>query len=540
MENNETIGCVGRIVSAEIESANDQSVILKFADKHARVPRRLWSGSAEIGSPCRIYLESEASDGTYNASIDKVLPVLLWEKLSLAFRGKEKIRVRIVAADRDGLICDAASVMARLPYGETMISPHDAQQNIGKDLDVWITSFLDTKGEIRLSQLAPQAGQKQKLKKAFEAQIAKDQTYDATVVGIKAYGVFADIGCGVTGLIHRGDLTWENEVPDKAVKLGDRVRVVVLSNEDKRLRLGRKQLLEDTWTKAAQNIHTGDIVEGHVCALMKFGAFIKMTNSIEGLVLNRELSWDSDEISAEDVLKMNERVRAVVIAVEQPRHRILLSIKRAQRDEPWENAKSAYRVGDRVKAPILNIVEIGIFIDLNNGMRGFIRKNDALRDGITGDWQSHFKIGTPIESVVLGFDDPHRCVQLGVRQLANIQFDDFAARYHVGQRVPVVIKRLLSFGAIAQIDGLDIDGLIHISEMSQKRVAQVSDVVHEDDKLEVTIIKMDTDKRRVSLSLIAEPFDALPTDENDTSEPESRQTNATLGDLFPESMKRRP
>lgn len=540
MENNETIGCVGRIVTAEIESANDQSVILKFDGKRACVQRKLWSGSTDIGTPCRIYLESEDSNGMYRASIDKVLPVLLWEKLSLAFRGKEKIRVRIVAADRDGLICDAASVMARLPYGETMISPHDAPQNIGKDLDVWMTSFLDTKGEIRLSQFAPQAGQKQKLKKAFEAQLAKDQTYDATVVGIKEYGVFADIGCGVTGLIHRGDLTWENEMPDKAVKIGDRFRVVVLSNEDKRLRLGRKQLLEDTWAKTAQNLHAGDSVEGDVCALMKFGAFVKMTNGLEGLILNRELSWDDNEVSAEAVLKMGDHVRAVVLAVEQPRHRILLSLKRAQRDEPWEKAKSAYGVGDRVKAPIMNIVEIGIFIDLNNGMRGFIRKTDALRDGITGDWQSHFKIGDSIESVVLGFDDQHRCIQLGVRQLANIQFDDFVARYRVGQRVPAIIKRLLSFGAIAQIDGLDIDGLIHISEMSQKRVAQVSDVVHEGDKVDVTIIKMDTDKRRVSLSLIAEPFDAAPADENDTLPPESSQTKATLGDLFPERMKRRP
>jgi small subunit ribosomal protein S1 len=299
-------------------------------------------------------------------------------------------------------------------------------------------------------------------------------------------------------------MTWGRiNHPSEQLKVGDALNVMVLDVdlEKERISLGLKQTMENPWEEIESRYPTGARVHGKVVNLAPYGAFIELEEGVEGLVHVSEMSWTKRVQRAADVLSMGDEVDAVVLAVSTEDKKISLGMRQTE-ENPWEIVAGKYPIGSSVTGQVRNFTTYGAFVEIEEGVDGMIHVSDMSWTRKVNHPSEMLEKGDEVTTVVLEIDSTNQRISLGLKQAQEDPWADIAKRYPVGTRVTGKITKVSSFGAFVEIEE-GVDGLIHISQISDEHIEKVKDVLNVGDDIEARVVKVDAAEHRIGLSVKA-------------------------------------
>jgi len=324
-----------------------------------------------------------------------------------------------------------------------------------------------------------------------------------TVKNITDFGAFIDLN-GLDGLLHITDMSWGRiGHPSEMLKAGDEIDVVVLdiNREKERVSLGLKQKMTNPWDDIETKFPIGTKVKGRVVNLVPYGAFVELEPGVEGLVHVTELSWTKRIAKPSDVLKQDQEVEAIVLGINREEQKISLGIRQLDTN-PWDGAPDKYPPGTQVKGKIRNLTSYGAFLELEEGLDGMIHVSDISWTRKINHPSEVLKKGDEVEAVVLEVDRVNQRISLGMKQLEIDPWENIDQYCKVGDLVTGQVTKLASFGAFVGLQH-DIDGLVHISQISEERVEKIKNVLKVGQEVTARVIKIDKGERRIGLSIKA-------------------------------------
>jgi len=339
------------------------------------------------------------------------------------------------------------------------------------------------------------------------------QIIQGTIRSLVDFGLFVDIG-GFEGLVHRSEIAWKDlPAPPSEYKVGDQVEVKVIDfdREKQKVSLSIKQLRANPWDGLSERYLPGTRITGKVVSVTDFGAFVELEKDIEGLVHVSELSWGHPE-SPREIVTEGDELEVVVLSCDEKTHRISLSLRRTQRD-PWEEVVATYPVGQRVVGAVTKITDFGAFVKLQEGIEGLVHVSE-LDWGHVSHPRDVLSEGDEVEVKVLNTDPEERRISLSIRELKANPWRQFLEQFALDEVVEGQITEIKDFGAFLRITP-EVDGLIHVSEISDQRIATPGDVLAVGDTVKARIIGINEEKHQVRLSMrsLLEPPDVPPARE---------------------------
>jgi len=327
------------------------------------------------------------------------------------------------------------------------------------------------------------------------------QIREGVVKNITQFGAFIDLG-GVDGLLHKSDMSWGRvNHPSEVVAVGDKLEVMILSvdAEASKISLGMKQKTQDPWLSAEERYSIGSTINGKVVSIVDYGAFIELEPGIEGLVHVSEMSWTRRVPHPSKILKKGDVIEAKVLDVDAAKQKISLGLKQLQMN-PWERLASKYPVGSKIVGKVRNLTDFGAFVEIEEGIDGLIHVSDLSWAKRTVNPSDVLKEGDGVEAVVLSIDPEKQRVSLGLKQIEPDPWIQVPEKYAIGSIVKGTIVNITNFGAFAKLQE-GVEGLIHISELDEKHVDSPQEVVSIGDQLDLKVISLDPEERRIGLSL---------------------------------------
>jgi small subunit ribosomal protein S1 len=324
-----------------------------------------------------------------------------------------------------------------------------------------------------------------------------------TVKNITDFGAFIDLN-GIDGLLHITDMSWGRVGhPSEILKVGQDIDVVVLdiNREKERVSLGLKQKLANPWDSIEQKYPVGAKVKGRVVNLVPYGAFVELEPGVEGLVHVTELSWTKRVAKPSDMLEPDQEIEAVVLGINREEQKISLGLRQLEAN-PWDQAMDKYPAGTKVKGKIRNLTSYGAFIELEEGLDGMIHVSDMSWTRKINHPSEVLKKGDEVEALVLEVDKTNQRIAVGMKQLLPDPWEGIDQMYKVGDLVTGKVTKLASFGAFIGLQH-EIDGLVHISQISEERIDKIKNVLKVDQEVTARVIKIDKSDRRIGLSIKA-------------------------------------
>jgi small subunit ribosomal protein S1 len=282
------------------------------------------------------------------------------------------------------------------------------------------------------------------------------------------------------------------------------VVVLDVNKEKERVSLGLKQKMANPWDNIETKYPVGAKVKGKVVSLVPYGAFVQLEMGVEGLVHVTELSWTKRVAKPSDVLKQDQEIEAIVLGINREEQKISLGIRQLE-SNPWDNAEAKYTVNARVKGKVRNLTSYGAFVELEEGIDGMIHVSDVSWTRKINHPSEVLKKGDEVEAVVLEVDRPNQRIALGIKQLSQDPWANIDQLYKVGDVVTGKVTKLASFGAFVGLQH-DIDGLVHISQVSEERVDKIKNVLKAGQDVSARVIKIDKGERRIGLSIKAASY----------------------------------
>ena len=323
------------------------------------------------------------------------------------------------------------------------------------------------------------------------------------VKNITDFGAFVDLQ-GMDGLLHITDMSWGRIAhPSEMLRISQEIEVQILDvdRDKERVSLGLKQMTGNPWADIEARFPIGAEVSGKITKLLPYGAFIEIEKGVEGLVHVSELSWVKRITRPSDVLELDQEIKAVVLGISTEEQKISLGVRQLE-ENPWSEIEARYPIGKEIKGEVRNLTAYGAFVGLEEGIDGMIHVSDLSWTRKINHPSEMLKKNDEVEAVVLSIDKENQRVSLGIKQLDNDPWSDIDSKFKVGDKVSGKVAKIASFGAFVSLDG-DIDGLIHISQLSEEHVERVKDVLKVSDDVEARVIKVDKIERRIGLSIKA-------------------------------------
>ncbi|MFW6104730.1 MAG: 30S ribosomal protein S1 [Candidatus Bipolaricaulota bacterium] len=349
------------------------------------------------------------------------------------------------------------------------------------------------------------------------------QTIEGEIKSKVDFGLFVDIG-GFEGLVHRSEISWKDlPAPPDEFEEGDTVdvKVIDLDREEEKISLSIKRLTPNPWEGVSERYPAGKTIEGEVVSITDFGAFIELEEDVEGLIHISELSWGYPE-DPHEVIEVGETVEAEVLEVDEEEQRISLSARKAQED-PWEKIEESYKPGTEISGTVTKVTDFGAFVQLEEGVEGLVHVSELSWDHVNhpSDMLSE---GDEVNTQVLDVDKQDRRISLSIKQAQKDPWHEFQDLYSVGSKVKGEISEIKDFGAFIQITD-DVEGLIHVSEISTDKVSTPQDILEVGETVEAKIIGINDEKRQVRLSIrILEEEDSETTQDSDSEEKNGHET----------------
>lgn len=331
--------------------------------------------------------------------------------------------------------------------------------------------------------------------------IKEGDVREGIVKNITDFGVFLDLD-GIDGLLHITDMTWKRiKHPSEMVHLGQKLEVMILSvdREKGRVALGLKQKEANPWDQIEMKYPPGTRVRGKIVNLLPYGAFIEIEPGIEGLIHVSEMSWVKNITDPSEVVKKGDDVEAVVLSVQKEEGKISLGLKQAEHN-PWDDVEKKYPVGSNVKAEIRSLTNYGAFVELEPGVEGLIHISDLSWIKKVSHPSEVLRKGDAVDAVILSVDRDSKKITLGVKQLSNNPWESIEKTMPVGSLVKGKVTKITAFGAFVELDS-GIEGLIHVTELSDQAFGKVEDVVSKGDEVTAKVIKLDPEHKKIALSI---------------------------------------
>jgi small subunit ribosomal protein S1 len=448
--------------------------------------------------------EGEGEGGGIVLSRQRAESMKIWEDIEKAFREGTGVEGVIVAKVRGGFNVALSGVPGFLPGSHVDIRPtRNLDKFVGQKDKFAVLKYNRARGNVVVSRRALLEKERDSLKKEILKVLEEGVILEGTVKNITSYGAFVDLG-GIDGILHISDMSWGRiGHPSELVKVGDRIKVVVLKfdSERERISLGMKQIMPDPWNTVAETYTVGTRIKGKVVSLVDYGAFVELEKGVEGLIHISEMSWTKKIPHPSKVVQVGEVVEVVVLNVDQNHRRISLGLKQVM-PNPWEQAKEKYPVGTVVKGPVRNVTDFGIFIGVEEGIDGLVHVSDLHWTKKVKHPSDLYKKGDVVEAKVLGVDVQNERLSLGVKQLNPDPWHVIAQKYPMGSKVKGEVASAPDFGVFVRLEE-GVEGLIHVSQLSTERVDKPSSLFKVGDSIEAEVINVEPHERKLGLSIRA-------------------------------------
>lgn len=535
---------VGDIVKGRVVEVQEDYVLVDINYKsEGLIPIsefRVVDGARDIqvGSDVEVYIDRiENDNGMVVLSKDKADMLRAWNDISRAAENEEVIEGTIIAKVKGGLSVDIG-VKAFLPGSQIDLRPvRNIDAYIGKRYKFKVIKFNKKRGNIVLSRRALLEEERESLRTQTLDAMKEGSVVRGVVKNITDYGAFIDLG-GMDGLLHITDMSWGRvKHPSEILNVGDEIDVKVLKfdNEKERVSLGLKQLKPDPWESVASGYEVGKKVHGKVVSLTDYGVFVELSEGIEGLIHVSEMSWTKRVKHPSQILKVGDEVDVQVLEVDSTNRRISLGMKQLE-PNPWLELKESYPPGTIIEGEVKSITDFGVFVGVEEGIDGMVHISDFSWTKRINHPSEMFKKGDKVRAVVLGVDIENERFSLGLKQLEADPWANIEDKYKIGNQYDVKVVKLADFGVFVELES-DIEGLIHISELSTKRVEKPDDVVNVGDTVRAEIISIDRDSRKIGLSAKLVKLREQKADVEDYVKKATATAKTSLGDLFGDTLK---
>ncbi|MBP7142645.1 MAG: 30S ribosomal protein S1 [Opitutaceae bacterium] len=537
----------GAIVPGVITEIRQNEVIVDIGAKaEAVIPANEFVdlGELQIGSTIDVYLEKlEDKTGNPVVSYDKAEQKKNWDNILTRFPEGSIASGRVRAKVKGGLIVNIG-VDSFLPASHIDVQPpKNLDQYVGQTYDFKVLKINLDRKNIVLSRRELIEEQRSSKRRALLDSIEPGQVRKGVVKNITDFGAFIDLD-GMDGLLHITDMSWGRIAhPSEMVKQGEEVQVMIIevNREKERVSLGLKQTTKNPWDEIEHKYPVGAKVHGKVVNLVPYGAFIEIEPGVEGLVHITEMSWTKRINKPSEMLKVGQELDAVVLGIQKDDQKISLGLRQLE-PNPWDMVRHNYPIGARVRGKVRNMTTYGAFIELEEGIDGMVHVSDMSWTRKVNHPTEMLKKGDEVDAIVLDVDPSQQRISLGMKQIAVDPWTDIDSFFKIGDVVQGKVTKITSFGAFVELKD-NIDGLVHISQISEERIEKVKDVLKPDQVVTARVIKIDRDERRLGLSIKAANYssDQLAA-ETATYDALNRQNTGNdmmnLGDILDEAQRK--
>ncbi len=460
--------------------------------------------TVKLGDLIDVLIERlEDKDGMVVLSKEKAEFKQNWEKIVSTANEGITVMGKVKAVVKGGLLVNIG-VEAFLPASQVdIVPPKNLAIFVGNSYEFKIVKINQDRQNVVLSRRELIEAERNNRRASLLAEMVPGDVRKGTVKNITDFGAFIDLN-GLDGLLHITDMSWGRiGHPSEMVKVGQEIDVVVLdiNREKERVSLGLKQKSANPWDAIENKFPVGTKVKGKVVNLVPYGAFVELEPGVEGLVHVTELSWTKRIAKPSDVLKVDQEIEAVVLGINREEQKISLGVRQLETN-PWDQAVTKYPVGTKIKGKVRNLTSYGAFVELEEGLDGMVHVSDISWTRKINHPSEVLKKGDEVEAVVLELDKGNQRISLGVKQLGEDPWSNIDKFYKVGDLVNGKVTKLASFGAFVGL-AHDIDGLVHISQVSEERVDKIKNVLKVDQDVTARVIKIDKADRRIGLSIKA-------------------------------------
>ncbi|MDP0499405.1 MAG: 30S ribosomal protein S1 [Verrucomicrobiota bacterium JB022] len=532
----------GQIIKGTVTEIREHDVVLDIGAKaEGIVPAHEFEdvGELQIGEEIEVFLERlEDRDGNPVVSYDKAQQKKNWENILAKCDEGSVISGRVKGKVKGGLVVNIG-VDAFLPASQIDIQPpKNLEQYLGQTYDFKVLKINTERRNIVVSRRELIEEQRLEKRRKLLAEIKPGDVRPGTVKNITDYGAFIDLD-GLDGLLHITDMSWGRiSHPSEMLKVGEEVKVMIIEvdRDRERVSLGLKQTTENPWEGIENRYPVNAKVRGRVVNLVNYGAFVELEEGVEGLVHVTEMSWVKRINKPSELLKVGDEIEAVVLGINKEEQKISLSLRQLE-PNPWDMVRHNYPVGARVRGKVRNLTSYGAFVELEEGIDGMVHVSDMSWTRKINHPSEMVKKGDEIDAIVLDVDAQNQRISLGMKQLATDPWDEIDTYFKIGDLVKGTVSKITSYGAFVELKE-GIDGLVHISQISEDRVEKVKDYLKVADQIEARVIKIDRDERRIGLSIKAAGYDeAQVRAESQAFSSISGDELTSLGDILDEATR---
>jgi len=497
----------GEVVRGTVIGITERGVVIDFGYKSEGIVNQnefMENGQLTVkrGDEVDVLVKNmETGEGFPVLSRADAVRLRAWDDLEKAYEEGSPIKGRVAERIKGGVRVDIDGIAAFLPGSQVDVRPIRNLDSLrGKEIEAKVIKLNRKRSNVVLSRKALLEEQNAGRKDETLDQIEEDIIVEGQIKNLTDYVAFVDLG-GVDGLLHVTDMSWSRvQTPGELFKVGDTVQVKVLrfDRSRERVSLGYKQLLPDPWESVEERFPLHMRMNGRVASVTDYGAFVELEAGVEGLVHVSEMSWSKRVKHPSKIVNPGDIVDVEVLGVDPKGRRISLGMKQIQ-ENPWATLADRYQVGARVHGRVRNLTDFGAFIEIEDGIDGLVHVSDISWSRRIKHPGELLKKGQAVDAVITAIDPENRRMSLSIKELEPNAWNDFVASHKPGDVVKGKIARFASFGAFVEL-GDNLEGLCHISELSEERVAKPEDAVQIGQEMEFRVLRIDAENKKIGLS----------------------------------------
>jgi small subunit ribosomal protein S1 len=504
---------LNQIVEGRVLRVEGENVLVDVGYKsEGMIPLAEWEEGEEPPKPgdtLRVLIEEveemqgqmEDAAGMINLSKRKAEKIEAWRQVMENIHEGDPVTGAVTRKIKGGLLVDIG-VNVFLPASQVDIRrPPDIGDYIGRTIQCVVLKIDEARRNIVVSRRALIENERKEKKTALLAELEVGQVRKGVVKNIADFGAFVDLG-GIDGLLHITDMSWGRiGHPSEMVAIDQEIEVMILhiDRDKEKIALGLKQRQPSPWEKVSDKYPVGSTIRGTVVNVMSYGAFVKLEEGIEGLVHISEMSWTKRISHPNELVHIDDEIDVVVLGINKEKQEISLGMKQTQAN-PWDKVAERYPPGTMVKGTVRNLTNYGAFIEIEEGIDGLLHVSDMSWTRKISHPSEMVEKGQEVECRVISVDQQRRRIALGLKQLQDDPWaTDIPNKYQPGQVVEGTVTKLTNFGVFVGLEN-GLEGLLHISELADHKVENPEEVVKVGDKIEVKILRVDADERKIGLS----------------------------------------
>ena len=535
----------GSIVKGEVVRIDADNILVDVNFKsEGQIPAAEFRDPAgninvKVGDKVDVYVvRKNEMEGTITLSYEKAKRMQLFDQLEEVQEKNGTCKGTILRRIKGGYTVDLGGVEAFLPGSHVDLRPvPDMDALVDQEFEFRVLKINRRRSNVIVSRRVLLEEERDSKRQDLLGTLAEEQIVKGRVKNITEYGVFVDLG-GLDGLLHITDMSWKRiRHPKEMVTMGQELELKVLSfdRDNQKVSLGLKQLVADPWQDITQKFPTNARLMGKVTNLVDYGAFVELEPGVEGLVHISEMSWTRKLRHPSQMVKVGEEVEVVILGVDQDKKRISLGMKQVK-PNPWEVVAEKFPEGTILEGAIKNITEFGMFIGIEDGIDGLIHVSDISWTKKIRHPSEAYQVGDMVQAKVLTVDQENEKFTLGVKQLTEDPWSYVPDRYPVGSLVEGLITNITDFGVFVEVEE-GIEGLVHVSEISNKKVKSPSEMFKEGVTIQAKVIHVSAEERRLGLSIKQLKEDEERKKPKEFRVGSSESGGQTLGDLLKQATE---